>query len=153
MLKDHNAPTLVRLEPTASQSQVKHSTTPLPTTCIRSSYAAGYKRTSSLFYILNVLLHEKTCLLEFANNKGADQPAHPRRLISSFVICLLKVSSTLQSDLPQPTLWNSVESNLGCTLRVYFDNVTLTSHKPCQHNNKCDCSKTNGYKLSCFFFH
>ena len=23
----------------------------------------------------------------FANNKGADQPAHPRRLISTFVIC------------------------------------------------------------------
>ena len=39
---------------------------------------------------------------------------------------------------------NSVESDLGCTLRIYFDydnvmltlhNVTLTSQKPCQHNN------------------
>ena len=29
---------------------------------------------------------EKTCLRGFANNKGADQPAHPRRLISAFVI-------------------------------------------------------------------
>ena len=33
---------------------------------------------------------EKTCLRGFANNKGADQPAHPRSLISAFVIPLLK---------------------------------------------------------------
>ena len=25
----------------------------------------------------------------FANNKGADQPAHPRSLISAFVVCYL----------------------------------------------------------------
>ena len=32
---------------------------------------------------------EKTCLRGFANNTGADQPAHPRSLISAFVIrCL-----------------------------------------------------------------
>ena len=29
---------------------------------------------------------EKTCLREFANNTGADQPAYPRSLISAFVI-------------------------------------------------------------------
>ena len=29
---------------------------------------------------------EKTCLRGFANNTGADQPAHPRNLISAFVI-------------------------------------------------------------------
>ena len=29
---------------------------------------------------------EKTCLWGFANNKGTDQPAHSRRLISAFVI-------------------------------------------------------------------
>ena len=33
---------------------------------------------------------EKTCLRGFANNKGADQPAHPHRLISAFVIRLLE---------------------------------------------------------------
>ena len=49
---------------------------------------------------------------------------------------------------------NSVESEHGCTSRIYFDNagdnvtltlynVTLTTQKPCLHNNKCDCSKTN----------
>ena len=32
---------------------------------------------------------KKTCLRRFANNKGADQPAHPRSLISDFVIRLL----------------------------------------------------------------
>ena len=33
---------------------------------------------------------EKTCLRWFANNTGADQPAHPRSLISAFVIRFLK---------------------------------------------------------------
>ena len=33
---------------------------------------------------------EKTCLRGFANNTGADQPAHPRRLISAYVIPFLK---------------------------------------------------------------
>ena len=33
---------------------------------------------------------EKTRLRGLANNKGADQPAHPRSLISAFVICLLE---------------------------------------------------------------
>ena len=27
---------------------------------------------------------EKTCFMPYANNKGADQPAHPRNLISAF---------------------------------------------------------------------
>ena len=29
--------------------------------------------------------HEKMYLMSCANNKGADQPAHPRSLISTFV--------------------------------------------------------------------
>ena len=33
---------------------------------------------------------EKTCLRGFANNKGADQPAHTRSLISTFVIGYLE---------------------------------------------------------------
>ena len=33
--------------------------------------------------------HEKICLMSYANNKGADQPAHPISLISAFVVrCL-----------------------------------------------------------------
>ena len=49
---------------------------------------------------------------------------------------------------------NSVESDLGCTSRFYFDNVTLMSHnvtltsqKPCQYNNKFDCSITEGINI------
>ena len=33
--------------------------------------------------------HAKTRLLPYANNKGADQHAHPRSLISAFVVCSL----------------------------------------------------------------
>ena len=33
--------------------------------------------------------HAKMCLMPYANNKGADQTAHPRSLISTFVVrCL-----------------------------------------------------------------
>ena len=49
---------------------------------------------------------------------------------------------------------NSVESDLGCISRVFFHNVTLASHnvtqtsqRPCQYNNKFDCSDTNGYNI------
>ena len=35
--------------------------------------------------------HEKTCLRGFANNTGSDQPAHPRSLISAFVIHFLEI--------------------------------------------------------------
>ena len=30
--------------------------------------------------------HEKMYLMSYANNKDADQPAHPRSLISAFVV-------------------------------------------------------------------
>ena len=33
--------------------------------------------------------HAKMCFMAYANNKGADQPAHPCSLISTFVVrCL-----------------------------------------------------------------
>ena len=43
----------------------------------------------------------KTCLRGFANNKGADQSAHPRRLISAFVIHLLEciISKLASSEI------------------------------------------------------
>ena len=34
--------------------------------------------------------HEKSCLRGVVNNTGAEQPAHPRSLISTFVIHLLE---------------------------------------------------------------
>ena len=49
---------------------------------------------------------------------------------------------------------NSVDSDLGYTSSVYFDNVTLTSHtvkltaqKIFHYNNKFDCIETNGYNI------
>ena len=68
-----------------------------------------------------------------------------------------------QSVVPRPIQPNSEESDHGCTSRIYFDkagdnmtltlyNVALTSRKPCYHNNKCDCSKTNGLKEADVFF-
>ena len=74
----------------------------------------------------------------------------------------VRMTRQFHNQRPTPTgtaLANSMESDLGCTLRIYFDNVTLmlhnvtlTSQKPCQHKNKCDCSKTNGYKCLKFIF-
>ena len=62
----------------------------------------GNPRRGSLYFILSSYIyceipepgHEKTCLMSYANNKGADQPAHPRSLISAFVVrCLDSVMS------------------------------------------------------------
>ena len=33
--------------------------------------------------------HEKTRIMSYVNNKGADQPAHLGSLISTFVVCCL----------------------------------------------------------------
>ena len=42
---------------------------------------------------------EKTCLRGFANTTGADQPAHPRSLISAFVVrFLVSIICKLASD-------------------------------------------------------
>ena len=41
--------------------------------------------------------HEKMCLVSYANNKGADQPAQPRSLISTFVVCCLDSIISLDS--------------------------------------------------------
>ena len=51
--------------------------------------------------VINGPRREKTCLRWFANNKGADQPAHPRSLISAFVIHLSKsiISRLITSEI------------------------------------------------------
>ena len=43
-----------------------------------------------VFLLTNGPRREKLCLRGFANNTGADQPAHPRSLISAFVIRFLE---------------------------------------------------------------
>ena len=46
--------------------------------------------------------HVKTCLMSYANTKGVDQPAHPRSLISAFVVrCLDSIISLVSiSEIP-----------------------------------------------------
>ena len=58
------------------------------------------------------------------------------------------------SELSWPIPWNSMELDLGCTSRIYFDNVTLmlhnvtlTSQKPFQYNNNFDYSEMNAYNI------
>ena len=50
--------------------------------------------------------HTKTYLVPYANNKGADQPVHPRSLISTFVvrcldsmICILAIAKVSRFKL------------------------------------------------------
>ena len=57
--------------------------------------------------------HEKMCLMSYANNKGADQPAHPRSLISAFVVRCLDSTISLDSIAEISTL----ASFCGCTGR------------------------------------
>ena len=39
----------------------------------------------------------RKCVMSYANNKGADQPAHPRSLLSTFVVCCLDSIISLES--------------------------------------------------------
>ena len=48
--------------------------------------------TSTIVYKSALIRCEKTSFVGFKNNKGADQAAHPRSLISFFVIHLLESS-------------------------------------------------------------
>ena len=50
----------------------------------------SWKKLSKEMVMLIGPRREKTCLRGFANNKSADQPAHPRSLISAFVIRVLE---------------------------------------------------------------
>ena len=47
------------------------------------------KRKECFILSLNGPDHAKMCLMPYANNKGADQPAHPRSLISTIVVHFL----------------------------------------------------------------
>ena len=53
-----------------------------------------YILVTRLSSVLNEPGHQKMCLMSYANNKGADQPAHSRSLISAFVVrCLDSIIS------------------------------------------------------------
>ena len=58
--------------------------------------------------------HEKMCLMSYANNKGADQPAHPRSLISAFVVrCLGSIISLVSIS----EIFKTLASFCGCAGR------------------------------------
>ena len=58
----------------------------------------------------------KTCLMSSANNKGADQPAHPRSLISAFVVRSLDSIISLVSRYKISRFWLvSVAEQAGLT--------------------------------------
>ena len=44
-------------------------------------------------------------LMSYANNKGADQPAHPRSLMSAFFVLCLDSIISLDSIAEIPRLW------------------------------------------------
>ena len=92
--------------------------------------------------------HEKMCLMSYANNKGADQPAHPhpRSLISAFVIhCLdnlmslvsvTKISSLMLASVAEQAslslTWSethedtfSHEAHMGFGSPEYFQSFNL----------------------------
>ena len=50
------------------------------------------KQALVIFKMVTELYNNRVWTSDFANNKGADQPAHPRRLISAFVVHFWKVS-------------------------------------------------------------
>ena len=64
--------------------------------CCFSKVSHSHEVQSSLAIMCKIseLGHEKMCLTSYANNKGADQPAHLRGLISAFVVrCLDSIIS------------------------------------------------------------
>ena len=64
--------------------------------------------------------HEKTCLQGFANNKGADQPVHPHRLINAFVIYILESTiSILATSEISIFLLVSVAEETGLSLALH----------------------------------
>ena len=69
------------------------------------------------YNLLNEVGHEKTCLMSYANNKGADQPAHPRSLISAFVVrCLDNVMSLVSVSKISNLMLASVDEQASLSL-------------------------------------
>ena len=80
------------------------------------------RSTSLEFIVLLIIIgprREKPCLRGFSNNNGADQPAHPRSLISAFVTRLLEsiISNLATSKISIYSLvYVAVETGLSLTM-------------------------------------
>ena len=95
---DHkNVPAVPSIYPGFAQRKVKIPLIPRPHRavvtndwCITPMYH-NFSMNKAIKYELG---HEKMCLMSYANNKGTDQPAHSRSLISAFVVrCLDSIKS------------------------------------------------------------
>ena len=70
--------------------------------------------------------HAKMCLIPYANNKGADQPAHPRSLISTFVVrCLDSMIFILALSKVSKFQLASVAEQTGLNLTFSLDVAQL----------------------------
>ena len=69
------------------------------------------------YNLSNEVGHEKTCLMSYANNKGANQPAHLRSLISAFVVrCLDSVMSLVSVSKISNLMLASVDEQASLSL-------------------------------------
>ena len=80
------------------------------------------------------------CLKSYANNKGADQPAHPRSLISAFVVRCLDSIISLDSTAEISRLklvpvavqaslclaWSETPEDTFCRVEAQIDFITYT---------------------------
>ena len=101
----------------------------------------NFWRSSDLYCLVTFIKpgHEKMCRMSYANNKGADQPAHPRNLISAFVVrCLdsiISLDSTaeisrlqLASVAAQAGLcltWSEIPEDTFCRVAAHFENSVI----------------------------
>ena len=83
-----------------------------PLTALRHAVCDKMKPTLKCLYFAllpNEPRHEKTCFMPYANNKGADQPAHLCSLISAFVVrCLDSIISIsyIQRYMALASFWS-----------------------------------------------
>ena len=93
-----------------------------------------------LFFLTSVYIqlsqiHEKTCLMSYANNKGADQPAHPRSLISAFVVrcldsiisivCVTKISSLMLASVNLSLTWSETPEDTVSHVAAHWCNISM----------------------------
>ena len=77
--------------------------------------------------------HEKMCLMSYASNKGADQPAHPCSLISTFVVrCLDSVMSLVSVTKISSLMLASVAEQAGLSLTSLETPEDTFSHDEAQ---------------------
>ena len=69
---------------------------------------------------------EKTCLWGFANNTGADQPAHPRSLIRAIVIRFFLKSTICRHDSGEISIFKLVSVGKETDLKLALPDTPKT---------------------------